>query len=122
MSGCAELIGRFWPEWQVEERLGKGSYGVVYACKRADETGVVTRSAIKVIRIPKERDEEDPEDEEILPEQSESYLESVVRDLAEDAIASYNDLAVAAFNQVKMSDEDKQALIQLANKLAGRQF
>lgn len=45
-----------------------------------------------------------------------------VRDLAEDAIASYNDLAVAAFNQVKMSDEDKQALIQLANKLAGRQF
>ena len=45
-----------------------------------------------------------------------------VRDLAEDAIASYNDLAVAAFNQVKMSDEDKQAFIQLANKLAGRQF
>ncbi len=45
-----------------------------------------------------------------------------VRDLAEDAIASYNDLAVAAFNQVKMSDEDKQALIQLANKLAGRLF
>ncbi len=84
MSGCAELIGRFWPEWQVEERLGKGSYGVVYACKRTDETGVVTRSAIKVIRIPKERDEEDPEDEETLPEQSESYLESVVRDLAEE--------------------------------------
>jgi geranylgeranyl diphosphate synthase type II len=45
-----------------------------------------------------------------------------VRDLAEDAIASYNDLAVAAFNQVKMSDEDKQAFIQLANKLAGRLF
>ena len=45
-----------------------------------------------------------------------------VRDLAEDAIAGYNDLAVAAFNQVKMSDEDKQALIQLANKLAGRLF
>ena len=45
-----------------------------------------------------------------------------VRDLAEDAIASYNDLAVAAFNQVKMSDEDKQAFIKLANKLAGRQF
>ena len=45
-----------------------------------------------------------------------------VRDLAEDAIAGYNDQAVAAFNQVKMSDEDKQAFIQLANKLAGRQF
>ena len=84
MSGYAELISRFWPEWQVEERLGKGSYGVVYACKRVDETGAVARSAIKVIRIPKERDEEDPEDEETLPEQSESYLESVVRDLAEE--------------------------------------
>ena len=45
-----------------------------------------------------------------------------VRDLAEDAIAGYNDQAVAAFNQVKMSDEDKQALSQLANKLAGRLF
>ena len=45
-----------------------------------------------------------------------------VRDLAEDAIAGYNDQAVAAFNQVKMSDEDKQAFIALANKLAGRQF
>ena len=45
-----------------------------------------------------------------------------VRDLAEDAIAGYNDQAVAAFNQVKMSDEDKQAFIALANKLAGRLF
>ena len=45
-----------------------------------------------------------------------------VRDLAEDAIASYNDLAVAAFNQVKMSDEDKAAFIGLANRLSGRTF
>ena len=43
-----------------------------------------------------------------------------VRDLAEDVIASYNDLAIAAFNQVKMSDEDKNAFIALSNRLAGR--
>ena len=43
-----------------------------------------------------------------------------VRQLAEEAIARYNDLAVAAFNQVKMSDADKNAFIQLANRLAGR--
>ena len=43
-----------------------------------------------------------------------------VRQLAEDAITSYNDLAVAAFNRVKMSDDDKQAFVQLANRLAGR--
>ena len=43
-----------------------------------------------------------------------------VRQLAEEAIARYNDLAVAAFNQVKMSDEDKNAFIALSNRLAGR--
>ena len=45
-----------------------------------------------------------------------------VRQLAEEAIAHYNDLAVAAFNQVKMSDDDKNTFIQLANKLAGRNY
>ena len=44
------------------------------------------------------------------------------RYLAEEAISCYNDRAVAAFSQVKMSDEDKQTFIDLANKLAGRSF
>ena len=44
------------------------------------------------------------------------------RQLAEDAIARYNDQAVAAFNQVKMTDEDKKTFISLANKLAGRNY
>ena len=43
-----------------------------------------------------------------------------VRNLAESAIARYNDNAVAAFNRAKMSDDDKQAFVQLSNKLAGR--
>ena len=50
------------------------------------------------------------------------YERLEVRQLAEDAIAHYNDLAVAAFNQVKMSDEDKQRFIDLGNRLAGRNF
>ena len=45
-----------------------------------------------------------------------------VRQLAEDAIADYNARAIDAFNKVKMSDDDKQIFIQLANKLAGRTF
>ena len=45
-----------------------------------------------------------------------------VRELAEEAITRYNDLAVNAFNQVKMSDEDKQAFIKLANRLTGRNY
>jgi len=45
-----------------------------------------------------------------------------VRQLAEDAIARYNDLAITAFNQVKMSDDDKNAFVALANRLSGRQY
>lgn len=44
------------------------------------------------------------------------------RQLAEDAITHYNDLAVAAFNQVNMNDEDRDAFIALANKLSGRRY
>lgn len=45
-----------------------------------------------------------------------------VRDMAEVAIADYNDRAIAAFNKVAMSDEDKAAFIALSNKLAGRSY
>jgi geranylgeranyl diphosphate synthase type II len=43
-----------------------------------------------------------------------------VRQLAQDVIAEYNARAVESFNRVKISDEDKQAFIDLANRLAGR--
>lgn len=43
-----------------------------------------------------------------------------VRQLAQDAIADYNARAVDLFGRVKISDEDKQAFIDLANRLAGR--
>ena len=45
-----------------------------------------------------------------------------VRQLAEDAITHYNDQAVAAFNQLKISDDDKSAFIALANRLSGRNY
>ena len=45
-----------------------------------------------------------------------------IRQMALDAIAHYNDLAIAEFKQVKMSDEDKDTFIQLANQLAGRVY
>jgi len=50
------------------------------------------------------------------------YERLEVRQHAEDAIARYNDLAVAAFNQVNMSDEDRASFVSLANKLAGRSY
>ena len=45
-----------------------------------------------------------------------------VRQLAEDAITRYNDRAVAAFSQLKISDDDKSAFIALANRLSGRNY
>ncbi len=43
-----------------------------------------------------------------------------VRQLAHEAIADCNVRAIDAFNRVKISDEDKQAFVDLANSLAGR--
>lgn len=43
-----------------------------------------------------------------------------VRQLAQEAIANYNARAINSFNRVKISDEDKQAFVDLANSLAGR--
>ena len=45
-----------------------------------------------------------------------------VKDLAEQAITHYNALAVNAFSKVKMSDDDIQTFIALANRLAGRNY
>jgi len=43
-----------------------------------------------------------------------------VRQLAEEAIDRYNALAIEAFDRVHMSDEGKQALGELAQRLVGR--
>lgn len=45
-----------------------------------------------------------------------------VKQLAMDAITVYNAKAIEGFNRVKLSDEDRQVFINLANKLAGRNF
>ena len=45
-----------------------------------------------------------------------------VRELAEEAIARYNELSVEAFSRLKISDEDKQAFVALSNRLAGRNY
>lgn len=45
-----------------------------------------------------------------------------VRELAEEAIARYNELSVEAFSRLKISDEDKEAFVALSNRLAGRNY
>ncbi len=43
-----------WPEWELGESLGKGSYGTVYEAVRKGEFGVESHAAIKVVSIPQE--------------------------------------------------------------------
>lgn len=40
-----------WPEWTIEEEIGKGSFGTVYRIRKGSGPGAIY-SALKVIRIP----------------------------------------------------------------------
>ena len=58
--------------------------------------------------------------DEKVPAVTALYERLGVRQLAQEAIADYNARAINLFNRVKISDEDKQAFVDLANSLAGR--
>lgn len=47
-----------WPDWEIVEEIGSGSYGKVYKIKR-EESGHTYFDALKVINVPKERAEID---------------------------------------------------------------
>ena len=53
-----EKIALIWPDWEVEEQLGKGSYGTVYKAVRRDNN-IQSHAAIKVISIPTDSSEVD---------------------------------------------------------------
>lgn len=44
-------VKAFWPEWEIEKLIGRGSYGAVYRARK-DVDGALAYSAIKVISIP----------------------------------------------------------------------
>jgi geranylgeranyl diphosphate synthase type II len=60
--------------------------------------------------------------DEKVPAVTALYERLGVRQLAEDAITHYNNLAITAFNQIVMTDDDKDAFVALANRLSGRKY
>lgn len=73
-------ISSVWPEWTVVERIGAGSYGVVYKAVRK-EHGLESSAAIKVISIPQNPSEVDSLHAEGLSlDDSRTYFQSVVED------------------------------------------
>ena len=85
-----ENLSRVWPEWTVEKRLGKGSYGEVYQVIKRDQVGA--RAAVKVISIPSDESEIDSlRSEGHTMEGTRTYLKSIVDDFIGE-IKTMNDL------------------------------
>ena len=49
-------ITRIWPQWKIEELIGRGAYGRVYKVRR-EEQGHVSYAAVKVVEIPQDESE-----------------------------------------------------------------
>ena len=80
MESLQDKLNSVWPEWEILEKIGEGSFGVVFKAVRRDLAGV-SFAAIKAICIP--RDEEELEElkaEGLTLDQSYSYFRRVVRD------------------------------------------
>lgn len=83
INSVREEIRAVWPEWEITDRIGEGSFGKVYAAKR-EELGTAFYSAIKVIRIPQNTSEADSIRSEIgLDEQSTT---AYFKDLVDDCV------------------------------------
>ncbi|MBR6706444.1 MAG: leucine-rich repeat protein [Clostridia bacterium] len=79
-----ELLKKVWPEWEITERIGEGSFGVVYKAKRTDLAGE-SWSAVKVTSIPRSESELDSlSSEGLSPEQTRTYLKNIVRDYSDE--------------------------------------
>ena len=80
----AELISRVWPEWQVQEVLGKGSYGTVYKAIRSDDI-LSSTAAIKVISVPTDQSEVDSvRSQGVSEENTKVYFQKIVNDFVSE--------------------------------------
>ncbi len=104
-------ISIVWPEWQIEKKIGKGSYGVVYQTVRRD-SNVESHAAIKVISIPAEASEVDSLRSEGLDmDGTRTYFKGIVDDfvseiqLMESLKGIQNIVSVEDYKVVERQDE-----------------
>lgn len=77
------FLNSVWPEWQVEKRLGGGTYGSVYKVVRRDQ--LESYAAVKVIPIPKDETDVDTlRSEGMRYEETETYFKNVVDDFVKE--------------------------------------
>ncbi len=79
-----EKLSVVWPEWNVVEQIGEGSFGKVYKVVREEHT-MTTYAAVKVISIPQSDSEVSSLRSEGLDEEaSKTYFEGVVNDFVNE--------------------------------------
>lgn len=79
-----DLLKKIWPEWQIGERIGGGSYGVAYEATRTDYN-VESHAAIKMISIPANDSEIDSlRAEGLNMTETKTYLQQVVNDFVSE--------------------------------------
>lgn len=91
-----------WPEWELIEKIGEGSFGKVYKAKRT-ERGRSFYSAIKIISIPASKGEFDSVRSEMNNEQS---TREYFRNLVEDCIQEIYTMEHFCGNSHVVSFED----------------
>ena len=91
-----------WPEWELIEKIGEGSFGKVYKAKRT-ERGRYFYSAIKIISIPASKGELDSVRSEMNNEQS---TREYFRNLVEDCIQEIYTMEHFCGNSHVVSFED----------------
>ena len=91
-----------WPEWELIEKIGEGSFGKVYKAKRT-ERGRSFYSAIKIISIPASKGELDSVRSEMNNEQS---TREYFRNLVEDCIQEIYTMEHLCGNSHVVSFED----------------
>ena len=79
-----DVLSGVWPEWQIEQLLGRGSFGAVYRAVRRDHN-VQSYAAIKVISIPQDASEVDSlRSEGLNLNATRTYLQGIVNDFVSE--------------------------------------
>ena len=106
-----EKVALVWPEWEVEEQLGKGSYGTVYKAVRKD-SNIQSHAAIKVISIPTDSSEVDSlRSEGLSLDGAKTYFKGIVEDfvgeirLMESLKGVQNIVSVEDYKVVERTEE-----------------
>ncbi len=107
----SDFIKAIWPDWEIVEVLGKGSFGTVYKAKR-DELGSTFFSAIKVITVPQSESEiAAVRADGVDNESTRAYFKSCVDDwvneikLMESLKATQNIVSVEDYKVVEHADK-----------------